>query len=130
MTRQELGASLNLEENILPAGRQNRPGILMVPRFITIHNTDNSNAGADARAHGRFLINTGHYMLKGNKHWVSWHYSVDDIRVVKHLPGNEKAFHAVAGNGQSIGIEVCMNQGIDQAKAFLNAARLCAGTAV
>lgn len=126
MTRQELGASLNLEENFVPAGRQNRSGVIIVPKFITIHNTDNPNAGADARAHGRFLINTGHYMLKGNKHWVSWHYSVDDNRVVKHLPGNEKAFHAVNGNGQSIGIEVCMNQGINQAKAFLNAARLCA----
>lgn len=70
MTRQELGALLNLEENFVPAGRQNRSGVLIVPKFITIHNTDNKNAGADAQAHGRFLINTGHYMLKGNKHWL------------------------------------------------------------
>lgn len=126
MTRQELGALLNLEENLIPQGRRNRPGTINVPNFITIHNTDNSNAGADARSHGRFLIHTGHYMLNGREHWVSWHYSVDDKRIVKHLPLNEKAFHAVNGNGQSIGIEICMNQGIDQAKAFLNAARLSA----
>lgn len=126
MTRQELGALLNLEENFIPDGRRNRPGTLCVPNFITIHNTDNPNAGADARSHGRFLINTGHYILNGRQHWVSWHYSVDDHRVVKHLPLNEKAFHAVSGNAQSIGIEICMNQGIDQAKAFLTAARLCA----
>ncbi len=53
-------------------------------------------------------------MLNDKQHWVSWHYSADDNRVIKHLPLDEKAFHAVNGNGQSIGIEVCMNQGIDQ----------------
>lgn len=118
MTRQEFAALLNLEENIVPIGRRNRPGHLNVPKFVTIHNTDNSNTGADARAHGRFLINTGHYMLNGKQHWVSWHYSVDDKRIVKHLPLNEKAFHAASANGQSIAIEVCMNKGIDQAKLF------------
>jgi N-acetylmuramoyl-L-alanine amidase len=126
MTRNELAASLKLEENMIPAGRKNRPGTLNVPKYITIHNTDNASAGADARSHGRFLISAGHYMLNGKQHWVSWHYSVDDKRVVKHLPISEKAYHAASANGQSIAIEVCMNAGIDQEKAFLNAARLTA----
>ncbi len=99
---------------------------MIIPKFITIHNTDNTKPGTDAKSHGRFLRNIGYYLLGGREHWVSWHYSVDDHRVVKHLPIHEKAFHAISGNSQSIGIEICMNQGIDQDKAFLNAARLCA----
>ncbi len=94
MTRQEIINSLNLEENFIPEGRRNRPGSANVAKYITIHNTDNTNVGADARSHGRFLINPGYYILEGKQHWVSWHYSVDDNRVVKHLPLDEKAYHA------------------------------------
>jgi len=60
------------------------------------------------------------------KNWVSWHYTVDDKRVVKHLPTNEKGWHAGPGNQESIGIEICMNSGIDQAAAFDRTARLAA----
>ena len=126
MTKDQFRAQLNFEINFIPQGKKNRPGTLISPVFVTIHNTGNTTAGADAIMHGKFLTNSGFYMLNGKKHFVSWHYTVDDKRVVKHLPFNEKAFHAVDGNSVSIGIEVCMHQGIDQAKAFLNAARLTA----
>jgi N-acetylmuramoyl-L-alanine amidase CwlA len=126
MDRSELGQLLNLSEELIPVGKQNRPGTRIRPSFVTMHNTSNANAGADARAHSRFVRNTGYYMHNGKKNWVSWHYSVDDRCVLKHLPANEKGYHAGSGNSVSIGIEVCMHQGIDRAEADLRAARLAA----
>lgn len=128
MTRQDFGKQLALEINLVPEGKKNRSGTPIVPQFITIHNTDNKNKGADAQAHGKFVTETGYYVINGKRSYVSWHYTVDDKRVVKHLPVNEKALHAgsAEGNMNSIGIEICMNRGINQDVAFLRAARLCA----
>lgn len=127
MTRDELRASLNLSEDFVPAGRRNRPGTALTPTHITIHNTDNDSAGADARAHARFVKETGHYVLKsGKKNWVSWHFTVDDHRVIQHLPLDERGIHAGKGNAKSVAVEICMHQGIDQAAAFDRAARLVA----
>ena len=61
MNRQELGQSLNLIEELIAAGRPNRPGSPIAPRFVTIHNTSNTGSKADARAHSRFVRNTGFY---------------------------------------------------------------------
>ena len=128
MKREEFGKLLNLEEDMIPEGKKNRPGTPNSLKYITIHNTDNDKKGADARAHAKFVKNTGYYINdNGEKIWVSWHYTVDDARVIKHLPLNEGCFHTFnGGNQQSIAIEICMNQGIDQPAAFLRAARLVA----
>ncbi|HEY0625856.1 MAG TPA: N-acetylmuramoyl-L-alanine amidase [Allosphingosinicella sp.] len=127
MNRQELGRSLNLIEEMIAAGRPNRPGSPIAPRYITVHNTSNTGSRADARAHSRFVRNTGYYTLpSGKKNYVSWHYTVDDLCVCKHLPINERAIHAGAANGVSVGIEVCMHREIDQAAANDRAARLVA----
>jgi N-acetylmuramoyl-L-alanine amidase len=76
--------------------------------FVTIHETGNTNRGANARAHSNYL--------KGNdaaNMSVSWHYTVDDTEIYQHLPENEDAFHAGdgagSGNRQSIGIEMAVN---------------------
>lgn len=128
MTRDELQLALNLSQDFIPAGRQNRPGTAIQPTHLTIHNTSNTSKGADALAHAKFVKNTGHYILaSGKKNWVSWHFTVDDKRVVQHLPVHERALHAgPSGNASSIGIEVCMNKGIDQNAAFRRAAQLVA----
>lgn len=126
MNRQEFGRLLNLRDVMIPAGRPNRSGSAITPTSITVHNTSNTGAGANAAAHAKFVTQTGYYMLNGNKNWVSWHYTVDDKEVIKHLPLNEKAIHAGSANGQSIAIEICMHQGIDQQAANLRAARLVA----
>lgn len=126
MDRTALGRSLNLSTEMIAAGRPNRPARLMAPSHITIHNTSNKSTGADAMAHARFVTQTGFYSHKGKKRHVSWHYTVDDQRVVKHLPVNEVGFHAGPGNAKSIGIEICMHQGIDQDAADNRAARLVA----
>jgi N-acetylmuramoyl-L-alanine amidase len=128
MNRTEFGKLLNLEEDLIPEGKKNRPGTSNSLKYITIHNTDNSDHGADARAHAKFVKNTGYYTnAHGEKIWVSWHYTVDDTRVIKHLPLNEGCYHTFnGGNQQSIAIEICMNEGINQEAAFLRAARLVA----
>ena len=99
MTRDELQATLNISQDFILAGRKNRPGTRIEPTFLTIHNTDNTSKGADATAHASFVKNTGHYVLKsGKKNWVSWHFTVDDRRIVQHLPLDELGYHAGAGN--------------------------------
>lgn len=127
MTRDEFAGLVNISTELIAPGRPNRPGTKILPRYMTIHNTDNTDAGADAAAHSKFVRNTGYYVLpSGKKDFVSWHYTVDDGRVIQQMPVDEEAYHAKSGNSQSLGIEVCMNKGIDQQGAFLRAARLTA----
>lgn len=96
----------DIRERILKKGAQNRPGRSNPCRYITIHETANTKAGADAAAHAAYLANTTQK--------VSWHFTVDDHEIWQHLPGNEDAFHAGDGNGAgnrtSIGIELCVNR--------------------
>lgn len=122
-----LDASLDLRVALIPETKPNRSGRKISPRFITVHNTANRGRGADADAHARFVTQTGFYTLQsGKKNFVSWHFTVDDKEVVKHLPVDERAIHAGRGNGQSIAIEICMHKGIDQAAADARAQRLIA----
>ena len=127
-SRPDLGATLNLKIDHIPPGRPNRSGSPLAAKFITVHNTGNSNAGADAEAHAKFLNNTGYYIHNSQKRWVSWHYTVDHDSCVRHLPLTEVGWHAgsSAGNAQSIGIEICMNKKLDQDEAFDRAQRLIA----
>ncbi|MDI6790927.1 MAG: S8 family serine peptidase, partial [Thermodesulfobacteriota bacterium] len=113
-------------EDFIPKGRKNRPGIIVPKRYCTIHITDNFNRGADAISHGNYLKRTAAAQKP-----VSWAYTVDDKRIVKHLPIGEVAYHAGdgyngTGNRESIGVEICCHKGIDQAKAYRNAAWLVA----
>jgi N-acetylmuramoyl-L-alanine amidase len=127
MTREEFGQLLGLEIDLIPEGKHNRPGIIIRPASVTVHNTSNTDVGADAHAHAKYLRETGYYVYHGQRIWTSWHYSVDDKRVVNHLPLDEMGYHAHSqANGSSIGIEICMNSGIDQAAANQRAARLVA----
>ncbi|HAC65154.1 MAG TPA: hypothetical protein DCF68_16900 [Cyanothece sp. UBA12306] len=122
-SRKDLGARLNLEIDLIPESNSNRPGTKITPRFITIHNTDNRSRGADAHAHARYIKGAD-----AQKRQVSWHYTVDDRYCIKHLPVNEKGWHAGSGKGnsESIGIETCMHEDIDQKEANQRAANLTA----
>ncbi len=128
MTLKELDSQLNLLYIPIPSGNQNRPGGKHKKTTITIHNTSNASKGADALAHSRWVNNTGFYKVKGRRNWVSWHYSCDELRIVKHLPTTETGYHAgkPEGNAHSIGIEICMNSDMDFTKAVDRAAKLVA----
>lgn len=101
------------------------------PVAIVIHNTDNYDAGADAKAHAEWLYtdnNTG----------MSWHYAVDDHSIYQCLPHNRGAFHVGRNYGtnnlfskyggrdnkNTIAIEMCVNKGFNYEKAFQNTVAL------
>ena len=108
--------------DFIPQGRKNRPGKKMIPQWLTIHSTGNTNVGADALAHAKYL--------KGSAADVpaSWHFTVDDRRVVQHLPLDETAYHAGDGSGPgnttSVGIEICEHPDGDRQAAEDMALRL------
>ncbi|NGP59924.1 hypothetical protein FLT15_16915 [Paenibacillus thiaminolyticus] len=116
--------TIEIKQRLLPDGRPNKPSRSMKPQYITIHNTDNSAPGATAEAHSRFILNGSGGAQK------SWHYTVDDREVYQHLRDDEQGWHAGdssgPGNTTSIGIEVCMFQGMDEPKAWQRAAELIA----
>ena len=97
-----------------------RPGLAMVPQYITIHSTGNLNS--TARNERGWLTNPS------NNVTASWHICVDEREVVEAIPLNEVAWHAGDGNGQgnraSIGIEICESG--DRQKTLENAAQLVA----
>lgn len=116
--------SVQIIQDHIPKGRRNRPGYKMDPKYITIHDTANTQTGADAAAHARYVKNTPNLL-------ASWHFTVDDKIIYQHLPLNENGWHGGdgvngAGNRQSIGIEICENRNGDRKKAEANAAWLTA----
>ncbi len=102
--------------------RPNRPFAGGLAAFITIHQTGNPRPTADAHAHARWMAREAPY---------SWHATIDDHEVWQSLDWSEQGWHAGdgaggPGNTTSIGLEICMNEGIDEAAADLNAAWLTA----
>lgn len=116
---------MRVVQDFIPQGRKNRPAGVNPMNFLTIHNTGNTNKGANAEAHARYVKGDTAAGLP-----VSWHYTVDDGAIFQHLPDNETAFHAGDGDGngnrQSIGIEICQNSDGDLLQATQNAIQLCA----
>ncbi len=111
-----------ITDAIIPRGRRDRPGTAITATSVTIHNTDNPDRGANAKAHARALVSgslLGEYIR-------SWHFTVDDVSIYRHLPITEMAFHAGkrAGNATSIGVEICENADLDAKAAYRNAAQL------
>ncbi len=120
--------SVPLVTELIRVGRRNRPGLkLDGPRYITIHDTGNPARGADAAMHSRYIRSDS-----AARRPASWHYTVDDHVVYKHLPLSEVGWHAGdgrkpgGGNMASIGIEICENRDGDRAKAEALAAKLVA----
>ena len=113
------------KELYAPAGANCRPGLTLLPRYITIHNTANTSKGAGAQSHAAYLRGVGK-----NK-YVSWHYAVDNKLITHCIPDGEVAWHAGdggngTGNRQSLAIEICENPESDLLTATDNAAELTA----
>ena len=88
--------------------------------WVTIHETANRARGADARAHANL-------QTRGNAR-ASWHYQIDDTRVIQSFPDRIRCAHAGnrEGNRVSIGIEMCVNVDGDYLATVKNTARLVA----
>lgn len=73
----------------------------MVPEGIAVHNTANK---ASAMAEVSYMV--------GNNNTVSYHYAIDEYRIVQGIEENRNAFHAGdgskgRGNRKMIAIEIC-----------------------
>ncbi|WP_367899891.1 peptidoglycan recognition protein family protein, partial [Bacillus pseudomycoides] len=115
-------------EWIVPVGNDNiRPQNYMSPKYITIHETDNTSVGAGARNHAQYLYNQA---VGNTDRTASWHFTVDDKEIYQHLPLNENGWHAGDGDGpgnrQSIAIEIAVNRDGNYSKAVDNAKKLVA----
>ncbi len=121
MTPEEARERLNITVDLIPEGNSNRPGTPLTPSKVTIHNTDNDDHGANARAHASYQKGAD-----ARAREVSWHFTVDDGSVYQSLPVRERGWHAGSGNAVSIAIEICENEGIDQSAANDRAALLTA----
>lgn len=110
---------MKIHQKLIPiSNKLSRPGIKMDPKYITIHETDNTERGADDVAHANLQYN-------GNSRQASWHFQVDDDSIYQSLPTDEVGWHAGDGNGpgnmKSIGIEICVNSDGNFKKAVENA---------
>lgn len=112
---------LGIVQDYVPVGNSNRPGTRLTATSITIHNTDNKSAGANAAAHARYMKGPD-----AQRRQVSWHFTVDDKFVYQSIPTNEVAWHAGnrQGNATSIGIEICMNSDLVNVDACYDRAAL------
>ena len=97
------------------------------PTYIVIHETDNSDVGADAERH--------YIYFNGGDRGTSAHYVVDDKQVIQLVEHDVQSWHngkkyvsnpavAQCNNSNSIGIEICVNQDGDYSKAVANALEL------
>lgn len=99
---------MKIKQALIPTGRKRRPGIVLKPTHITIHNTGCENVPAD---------NFRRSCLDPSQDKeVSWHYTVDEKEIIQHIPDNEVAWHAgdKVGNRCSIGVEVCERSGAEE----------------
>lgn len=90
-------------------------------KYITVHQTGNTNRGANADMHARLQYN-------GNSRSASWHEQVDDKECVQSFAHTAKCWHGGdgrtgAGNNESIAIEICVNSDGDYTRAVRNGAR-------
>ena len=100
-----------------------RPGLTRnLPGEWVQHETANTNPGADALMHANWLNNGA----DGSQ--LSFHFCVDDGAVYQMIPVDEVTWQAADGGGPGnmagVSCELCVNQGIDTARARHNAESL------
>lgn len=93
-------------------------------KFIVIHDTANQGKGADALAHYKYLQTATRY--------GSAHYYVDDHEILQTIDDSvvawsvgdkwarKNATRDDVTNYNSVSVELCINEGIDKAKAYDN----------
>lgn len=114
---------VNIKQMLVPshiASKVTSPGV-NGRKYITVHETDNTDRGANANAHARLQFN-------GNSRSASWHYQVDDKEIVQSFDHTVRCWAGGDGKGSgnfnSIHIEICVNSDSNFAKAKENAQKL------
>ena len=119
---------ITIKEVLVPKSSKVRPAEIHNKKYIVIHETGNFDKGAGAENHAKYLYN----LAVKNDGWVSWHYTVDDKNIIRHIPENEITWNAGdglkddGGNMSGISIEICVNPESNFNHALNNTAWLCA----
>lgn len=118
---------VNLKVDMVRKGVYGRSRVRsMKPRYITIHSTQNYTAGAERHA---LALKRGALRTGQRPGFLIWHFTVEDSKVVQHMPTSEQGIHADfdgPGNHLSIGIEMCENRGNNRAATVERTAKLTA----
>lgn len=90
-------------------------------KYIVVHQTGNTNKGANAEAHHKL-------QASGNARSASWHVTVDDTKAIQSIDYDVRCWHAGdgshgIGNNQGIAVEICINSDGDYVKAIHNGAQ-------
>lgn len=124
---QKIELPVPLIVDLIDEGQTNqRPGISrQTPGYWVQHETANYSAGADAKMHNTWLHNGASGAV------LSFHFVVDDHQIYQMIPVNEVTWQAADGSGpgnmSGVSCELCVNAGIDTAKARHNAEALAGG---
>lgn len=90
-------------------------------KFLTIHQTGNTNKGANAQMHAN---------LQSRVYGASWHWQIDDKEAIQSFEHTYQCWHASDGRGDgnsnSIGIEGCINSDGNYVQSVKNMAELAA----
>ena len=94
-------------------------------KYITYHDTGNNTQGADAKNNINYM--KGDY--NKSQRARSWHYTVDDKGVWQTIPDDEVSWQGdtYGAYATSIGIETCVNYGINLDIVWHRMGKLCAG---
>ena len=125
---------VNVKRDYIPRGTHARKyRRTMIPKYITIHSTQNYSSSANALRHSMALKNGKLRAPKrkgGNRiGYLVWHFTTDQYRAVQHLPTNEQGEHADfdgPGNRYSLAIEMCENKGNSRSATIERTAKLAA----
>lgn len=115
---------MKIERLIVPDSVSNRVsfGRGNPKKYLTIHQTGNTSARANAMAHHRLQARSGV--------GYGWHWQVDDEMAIQTHSHDFKIWHAGDGRGkgntQSISIEICVNSDGDYIQSVENGAKLAA----
>lgn len=116
-------SALSTRELLVPKYTKRRKGTnLKSIRGIVIHNTGNTDKGANADANARYQKNSCNDAVNG------WHWTVDEHEAVLSIPESEVAEHAGKRlyNDTTVAIEICENTDGDLFMATENGAKLAA----
>lgn len=118
---------VNLKTDMVRRGTYGRKMVRpMIPRYVTIHSTQNYSAGAEKHA---LALKRGALRTNQRPGYLIWHFTVEDKMAIQHMPTTEQGVHADfggPGNRLSIGIEMCENRGNSRSSTTERTAKLTA----
>ncbi len=129
---QLLRTEVNVIPRLIPKGKYGRRLYRpMMPRYITIHSTQNYTGDAFAHAKALQVGALRARQRKGGNRigFLTWHFTVQGNLAIQHLPTTEQGEHADfdgPGNNYSIGIEMCEHRGNNLAATIERTAKLSA----